>query len=83
MILDSGWILLIMAGIFLGLGYLGVPERRAVGALMARHFAGMEKVAIVVQAQKITDVVQGEAQHKGLNLRLFPEHAEAVAWAIS
>jgi hypothetical protein len=62
------------------LGYLGTPERRTVGALLARHFNGIEKVAVVVQAHKITDVVSSEAQRNGLNLRLFPEYDEAVAW---
>jgi len=62
------------------LGYLGVPERQAVGALMAKHFAGMQKVAIVVQAHKITHVVHDEAQRHGLNLRLFPLNEDAKAW---
>jgi hypothetical protein len=61
-------------------GYLGVPERRAVGALMARHLNQMQKVAIVVQAHKITDVVYSEAQRNGLNLQLFPKYDDAVAW---
>jgi hypothetical protein len=64
-------------------GYLGVPERRAVGALMARHLGRMQKVAIVVQAHKITDVVYGEAQRNGLDLQLFPEFDDAVAWVCS
>jgi hypothetical protein len=62
------------------LGYLGVPERRAVGALMAQHFAGMAKVALVVQAHKITDVVHGEAHKNGLNLQLFPRYEDAAQW---
>jgi hypothetical protein len=62
------------------LGYLGTPERRTVGALLARHFNGIEKVALVVQAHKITDVVLSEAQRNGLNLQLFPEYDDAVAW---
>ena len=64
-------------------GYLGIPERTAVGALMAKHFAGTEKVAVVVQAHKITEVVYSEAQRNGLNLRLFPDWDDAVAWVIS
>lgn len=62
------------------LGYLGIPERRMVGTLMAQHFGACEKVAIVVQAEKITDVVSGEARRNGLDLRLFPEFTDAVAW---
>lgn len=62
------------------LGYLGTPERRQVGALLAMHFRQIEKVAIVVQAHKITEVVSSEAQRNGLTLRLFPEHDDAVAW---
>lgn len=62
------------------LGYLGVPERQAVGALMAKHFARMQKVALVIQAHKITDVVHNEAQRNGLNLRLFSDNEDAQAW---
>lgn len=62
------------------LGYLGVPERQAVGALMARHLAGMQKVALVVQANKITNVVHDEAQRHGLDLRLFADKEDARAW---
>jgi hypothetical protein len=64
-------------------GYLGIPERRAVGALMARHLGQMQKVAVVVQAHKITDVVHGEAQRNGLDLQLFPDYDDAVAWVTS
>jgi hypothetical protein len=64
-------------------GYLGIPERRAVGALMSRHFAAMEKVALVVQAHKITDVVFNEARRNGLDLRLFPVYEDAMSWATS
>ena len=32
MILDQGWVLLIMGGLFLGLGYLGVPVPFAIMA---------------------------------------------------
>lgn len=62
------------------LGYLGVPERQAVGALMAAHFRRMQRVALVVQAEKITDVVRSEAGRRGLELRLFPQLEEAVGW---
>lgn len=65
------------------MGYLGVPERRAVGGLMAQHFGGLEKVAIVVQAQKITGVVSSEARSRGLDLQLFPDPRDAVAWVNS
>jgi hypothetical protein len=64
-------------------GYLGVPERTAVGALMARHLSQMQKVAIVVQAHKITGVVYDEAQRNGLNLQLFPDYDDAQAWVCS
>lgn len=62
------------------LGYLGTPERRMVGTLMAQRFAACEKLAVVVQAQKITDVVSGEARRHGLELRLFPDFDDAIAW---
>lgn len=65
------------------LGYLGVPERTAVGALMAHHLGGMQRVAIVVQAEKITNVVHNEARRNGLDLRLFPHYDEATVWVTS
>ncbi len=64
-------------------GWLGVPERRAVGTLMARHLARMKRVALVIEAQKISGVVQTEAQQLGLDLRLFPGYDDAVSWAVS
>jgi hypothetical protein len=65
------------------LGYLGVPERRTVGALMAQNLAGMHRVALIVPAHKITNVVHDEAQRHGLNLRLFPRSQDAKAWVIA
>jgi hypothetical protein len=64
-------------------GWLGVPERTSVGALMATHLRGMKKVALFIQPQKITGVVQTEAQRQGLQLRLFSEYEEALNWAVS
>lgn len=61
-------------------GFLAVPERRAVAAMMAKHFAHMQKVAIVVQPQKITGVLQDEAQRRGLSLQLFPNRDDAMTW---
>ena len=64
-------------------GWLGVPERREVGALMATHLHSMTKTALFIQPQKITGVVQAEAERNGLNLRLFGEYEAALAWALS
>lgn len=65
------------------LGWLGIPERRAVGGHMALHFARMNKVALVIQREKITDVVKAEAQRQGLNLHLFSDYDEAAGWVVS
>jgi len=62
------------------LGWLGVPERTAVGTLMAAHFARMKKVALVIQKEKITGVVEAEARRLGLDLKLFADFGEAAAW---
>jgi hypothetical protein len=62
-------------------GWLGVPERMQVGALMATHLRKMKKVALFIQREKITGVVQAEAQRHGLQLRLFSEYEEALSWA--
>jgi hypothetical protein len=65
------------------LGWLGIPERQAVGALMATHFAQMKKVALVIQPLKIAGVVEAEAQRRGLDLRLFSSYDEAISWVVS
>lgn len=64
-------------------GYLGVPERTNVGALMASHLASMKKVALFIQKEKIAGVVEAEARRRGLNLRIFPGYDEAVRWVLS
>jgi len=64
-------------------GWLGVPERTEVGALMATHLRHMKKVALFIQPEKITGVVQAEAQRRGLELRLFSEYDAAISWAAS
>jgi hypothetical protein len=74
----------LMVGDLSGLvGWLGVPERQAVGGLMATHLARMRKVALVIEARKITGVVEAQAQQDGLNLRLFSSHEDAVEWVLS
>jgi hypothetical protein len=64
-------------------GWLGVPERTQVGALMATHLRRMTKAALFIQPQKITGVVQAEAQRNGLDLRLFGEYEAALSWVRS
>lgn len=64
-------------------GWLGVPERTEVGALMARHLVRMKKVALFIQREKIVGVVEAEARRNGLDLRLFSNDDEAVRWAVS
>lgn len=65
------------------LGYLGIPERTAVGSLMARRLGHMQKVAILVEAEKITNVVRDAAHRHGLNLDLFHQYDDATAWVTS
>jgi hypothetical protein len=64
-------------------GWLGVPERTCVGALMARHLGHMKTVALYIQAEKIVGVVEAEARRNGLELRLFSNFDDAVTWAVS
>jgi hypothetical protein len=64
-------------------GWLGVPERTAVGALMAAHLARMRRVALFIQREKITGVVEAEARRGGLDLRLFASYDEAIHWVVS
>jgi hypothetical protein len=61
-------------------GWLGQPERTAVGALMATRLARMKRVALFIEAGKITGVVEAEAQRNGLDLRLFSSFEDAAGW---
>ncbi|MGZ5194401.1 MAG: STAS/SEC14 domain-containing protein [Ramlibacter sp.] len=65
------------------LGWLGIPEREGVGALMATHFARMRKVALVIQKEKIAGVVEAQARRLGLDLKLFSDFGEAQSWVVS
>jgi len=65
------------------LGWLGVPEREAVATMMATHFARMRKVALVIQKEKITGVVETRARRLGLDLKLFSDFEEAQSWVLS
>jgi hypothetical protein len=65
------------------LGFLGEADRRLVGALLATQLGGMKKVALVIDAHKITGIVQAEAHRLGLDLRLFSDRAEALAWLLA
>lgn len=64
-------------------GWLGLPERTAVGTLMSRRLARMRKVALVIEQHKISGAVETEAQSKGLDLRLFSNRDEAARWALA
>ena len=64
-------------------GWLGVPERTQVGTLWATHLAGMARVALFIQPEKIAGVVEAQAQRMGLNLRVVSHYDEAVHWAKS
>lgn len=63
-------------------GWLGMPERTAVGALLARRLARMTRVALFIEAGKITGVVEAQAQRLGLDLRLFPTQEAAASWVV-
>ena len=62
------------------LGFMGIPERRYLGELLAEKFAHLSKVAVVVEAQKVTGVVEGAAQGRGLTLRVFSDDRAAHHW---
>lgn len=64
-------------------GWLGVPERTQVGALMAKHLVQMEKVALYIQPEKIAGVVKAEARRNGLDLQMFSSYEDAVGWVVS
>ncbi|RYF38005.1 MAG: hypothetical protein EOO25_18130 [Comamonadaceae bacterium] len=64
-------------------GWLGLPERQEVGALMATHLAQFARVSLHIQAEKIAGVVEASARGRGLELRFFPSREEAVRWAMA
>ena len=64
-------------------GWLGVPERTAVGACMAARLTRMKKVALFIQPEKIVGVVQAEARRNGLDLQMFSSYPAAAAWVVS
>ena len=61
-------------------GWLGTPERAAVGGLMAHCFAPLKRVAVVVQQEKISGIVESEGKRLGLDLRVLSDFDEAVQW---
>jgi hypothetical protein len=61
-------------------GFLGTPERQKVGELAAQHLMHLRKVALLVPPQKLTGVTQRAAREHGLDLRVFDDAAQALAW---
>lgn len=64
-------------------GWLGIPERTAVGACMATRLMRMKKVGLFIQPEKIVGVVQAEARRNGLDLQMFSSYQDAASWVIS
>lgn len=64
------------------LGFLAEADRRQVGTLMAAQLSKMKRVAAIIDAHKITGVVEAEARRLDLDFRLFPARAEALAWLL-
>lgn len=64
-------------------GTFGPQEQQAIGMLAARHLSHLEKVASLVPEDKITRVSEQAAQSAGMQLRVFTNFTEAVAWLVA
>jgi hypothetical protein len=63
-------------------GTLGPQEHRALGMLAVRYLSHLEKVASLVPEDKITRVSEAAAQAQGMQLRVFTNFTQAVAWLV-
>lgn len=57
-------------------------EHRVVGRAAASHLSHLDRVASVVPADRITRESEAVAQAAGLNLRVFANEGEAIAWLL-
>jgi hypothetical protein len=63
-------------------GTLGPKEHQALGMLAVRYLGHLQKVASLVPEDKITRVSEAAARAGGMQLRVFTELTEAVAWLV-
>ncbi len=63
-------------------GTMGPQEHALIGKLAVRHLAHLERVASLVAEDKITRVSEGVARAQGMQLRVFTQLTEAVAWLL-
>ena len=64
-------------------GTFGPDEQRTIGLLAYRHLAHLERLASLVPPDKITRVSEAAAQAQGMQLRVFTQLTDAVAWLVS
>lgn len=55
-------------------------EHFAIGEEVARQLSHMHRIASVVAADRITRASEKTARRSGINLTVFTEEAEAIAW---
>ena len=55
-------------------------EHYAIGDEAARQLSHMHRVASLVEPHRITRASEKTAQRSGMNLKIFTDEAEAVAW---
>jgi hypothetical protein len=63
-------------------GTFGPQEQQAIGQLAARYLSHLERVASLVPQDKITRVSEAAAQAQGMQLRVFTNFTDAVAWLV-
>jgi hypothetical protein len=58
-------------------------EQFTLGEEVARSLAHLRRFASVVPAGRVTRVSEKAASHRGVNVRVFDDDAEAVVWLLS
>lgn len=64
-------------------GTFGPEEQRTIGLLAYRYLSHLDKLASLVPPEKITRVSEAAAQAQGMQLRVFTQLTDAVAWLVS
>ncbi|MBC7604783.1 MAG: STAS/SEC14 domain-containing protein [Ramlibacter sp.] len=54
-----------------------------IGEEAARKLQNLDRLASIVPPDRITRTSEKVAQHKGMELRVFTDHAEALGWLIA
>lgn len=63
-------------------GTFGPEEQKTIGLLAYQHLSHLERLASLVPPDKITRISEAAAQAQGMQLRVFTQLTDAVAWLV-